>query len=180
MSPAPNTDPTQERPADHVGAPFRADHTIGDQRPGPYLEAAQVALARRVEALSGIPEEFSERRLLDHLETVVDNARRITSVGAGAGDDYRRNVAADLVDAGLRVELEALEALAVNGAAETLAEEAIAQATALLRRARTIALSLAAGDSPSRLAVDDLDSQLAEARRWAGSMRALVTEERGS
>lgn len=177
MDPTPITDPHEDGLADHVGAPFRVDE-LGDRRPGPYLEAAQVAIARRIESMRALPEEFHERRLLEHLGAVVDGARRMTTTGAG--DDYRRNTAADLVDAALRLELEALETIAVNGAAETLAEEALAHATALLRRIRTIGLAVAAGDSPSRIAVDDLDSQLAEARRWASSMRALVTEERGA
>lgn len=151
---------------------------IGDHRPGPYLSAAHVAIERRIASMHAIPEEFRERRLLEHLGDVVDRSGRLLT--AGAGDDYRRSVAADLVDAGLRLELETLEATAVNGAAETLADEALAHTTALLRRIRIIAAALAAGDSPSRIAVDDLDSQLAEARRWASSMRALVTEERGS
>jgi hypothetical protein len=137
------------------------------------LEQAHVALQQQSIGL-GNAGLFADRRLVDQLASVLDNTRRIAT---GSTDSrYRCEKVAAVADAALSAQREAFEIHAVNGAAETLIDEAFAHVESLMRRTRTIGWALAAGGGPDRTAVADLEANLQSARRWCDSMKALAVD----
>lgn len=140
------------------------------------LASAHAAIELRSQRLAGLPGELAERRLLDRLADVIDRAKRMTEPGAGPA--YRREHAAALVDAALSVELHTLEDVAGDFAAEVLVEEGYGEATATLRRIRTITGEIAAGP-PTVRSVEDLEVRTANLGRWTASMRALAEDAAG-
>lgn len=134
------------------------------------LDAAYTELQRHSLGLStaGL---FHDRRLVDLLASIVDNTKRATT---GSTDPmYRCEKLAGLTDSALVAQSETFEQLAVNGGAETLIAEAFDQVHAMMRRARTVCWSLAAGEPVPATAVADLNAAVKGATRWAESIAAM-------